>query len=151
MLYLKVLKSYNNKQYNFFSTNTVINSTLKYAKNFNNYLKVERKQVGKKLKVLWFFLKFKKKKIKRAKKKFLFKVKDTRVDNKRKVKKTKESKYLVYIESNYHNIQIFVNNEFGDCLFWINGGAAGYKGRKKGSPFVGRVISDLIINTHLQA
>ena len=122
----------------FFSTNTTINSTLKHIKNYNYYLEIGNKRLYKKFRML---------KLNRfyRKKKYYPRYKDIIIGNKRKSKKKKKSKYLVYIESNHHNIQIFVYNKFGDCLFWINGGSAGYKGRKKAAPFVGRVISDLII------
>lgn len=123
----------------YFSTNTAINSTLKYIKNYNYYLNVKNNQLSKKIQLIKLY------KLNKNKKFYSLKYKDIIIGNRRKNKKTKKSKYLVYIESNHHNIKIFVYNKFGDCLFWINGGSAGYKGRKKAAPFVGRVISDLII------
>ena len=153
-----------------FSTYNFVNSTLKYSKNYNFYRVVEQKSINertkhftlsirqqwRKLKQLYNFKNNRKRKMKALKRELRkaskiaslspSKLSDYRLRSSLNVsRKELRSRYFVYIESNYHNIKIFVYNKFGNCLFWSSGGSVGFKGRKKGSPFVGRIVADSII------
>ncbi|ALV23410.1 30S ribosomal protein S11 [Mycoplasma sp. (ex Biomphalaria glabrata)] len=57
-------------------------------------------------------------------------------EKKRKQKKFNIQKAQAHIHASFNNTIITITNEKGEAITWSSGGALGYKGSKKSTPFV---------------
>ena len=62
-----------------------------------------------------------------------------KVSSKRKVESG-----VLYVQSTYNNTKLLVTDPRGNALMWSTSGALGFKGAKKGTPFVASKVGDLI-------
>lgn len=58
--------------------------------------------------------------------------------------KKKVATGTLYIESTYNNTKVSIADTSGNVLAWSSSGALGFKGAKKGTPFAGSKIGELL-------
>ncbi len=51
---------------------------------------------------------------------------------------------ILHIEATFNNTKVVFSDKSGNTLFWSSAGALGFKGAKKGTPFVASKVGDLI-------
>lgn len=58
--------------------------------------------------------------------------------------KKKLSAGVLHIEATFNNTKVLFSDKLGNTLFWSSAGSLGFRGAKKGTPFVASKIGDLI-------
>ncbi|MEK7575575.1 MAG: 30S ribosomal protein S11 [Patescibacteria group bacterium] len=61
-----------------------------------------------------------------------------------KIPKSKISSGILHIKATYNNTFISLTDKDGNLITWSTSGSLGFKGAKKGTPFVAAKIADLI-------
>ncbi len=61
-----------------------------------------------------------------------------------KSSKKKLSAGVLHIEATFNNTKVLFSDKGGNTLFWSSAGSLGFRGAKKGTPFVASKIGDLI-------
>jgi len=61
-----------------------------------------------------------------------------------RIVKKKVSAGTLYIQSTYNNTKMLLTDKGGDSLCWSSGGALGFKGTKKGTPFAAAKVGELM-------
>lgn len=61
-----------------------------------------------------------------------------------KSSKKKISSGVLHIEATFNNTKVLFADKSGNTLFWSSAGSLGFRGAKKGTPFVASKIGDLI-------
>ncbi|MEK7563993.1 MAG: 30S ribosomal protein S11 [Patescibacteria group bacterium] len=61
-----------------------------------------------------------------------------------KAQKKKISSGVLHIEATFNNTKVLFSDKAGNTLFWSSSGSLGFRGAKKGTPFVASKIGDLI-------
>lgn len=61
-----------------------------------------------------------------------------------KSQKKKVISGILHIEATFNNTKVVFSDKSGNTLFWSSAGALGFKGAKKGTPFVASKVGDLI-------
>lgn len=51
---------------------------------------------------------------------------------------------VLHIEATFNNTKVLFSDKSGNTLFWSSAGSLGFRGAKKGTPFVASKIGDLI-------
>ncbi len=51
---------------------------------------------------------------------------------------------VLHIEATFNNTKVLFSDKNGNTLFWSSSGSLGFRGAKKGTPFVASKIGDLI-------
>jgi len=51
---------------------------------------------------------------------------------------------ILYVESTFNNTKVSLADEKGNILMWSSSGALGFKGAKKGTPFVAAKIGEIL-------
>lgn len=72
------------------------------------------------------------------------------VVTKTKSSKKKISSGILNIDATFNNTKVVFADKSGNALFWSSSGSLGFKGAKKGTPFVASKIGDLIGNKAFQ-
>jgi small subunit ribosomal protein S11 len=79
------------------------------------------------------------------------KTKDTTEETKReevkapiKSGKKKLTAGVLHIQATFNNTKVLFSDKVGNTLFWSSSGSLGFRGAKKGTPFVASKIGDLI-------
>jgi len=61
----------------------------------------------------------------------------------RKLKKTKRLPLgIVHIQASFNNTIVTVSQQNGDVIAWSSGGACGFKGARKGTPFAAQLAAE---------
>lgn len=61
----------------------------------------------------------------------------------RKIKKTKRLPLgIVHIQASFNNTLVTVSQQNGDVISWSSGGACGFKGARKGTPFAAQLAAE---------
>jgi small subunit ribosomal protein S11 len=63
----------------------------------------------------------------------------------------KVSEGILYVESTYNNSRVTLADKSGNVLTWATSGSLGFKGAKKGTPFAGGKIGELVGEKAAQA
>ena len=61
-----------------------------------------------------------------------------------KSSKKKLSSGVLHIEATFNNTKVLFSDKSGNTLFWSSSGSLGFRGAKKGTPFVASKVGDLI-------
>lgn len=61
-----------------------------------------------------------------------------------KASKKKISAGVLHIEATFNNTKVLFSDKAGNTLFWSSAGSLGFRGAKKGTPFVASKVGDLI-------
>jgi small subunit ribosomal protein S11 len=61
-----------------------------------------------------------------------------------KSSKKKVTAGIFNVEATFNNTKVLFADKMGNTLFWSSSGSLGFKGAKKGTPFVASKIGDLI-------
>ncbi len=61
-----------------------------------------------------------------------------------KGQKRKLSAGVLHVEATFNNTKVLFADKGGNALFWSSSGSLGFKGAKKGTPFVASKVGDLI-------
>lgn len=61
-----------------------------------------------------------------------------------KTGKKKITSGVLHIEATFNNTKVLFSDKSGNTLFWSSAGSLGFRGAKKGTPFVASKIGDLI-------
>ena len=61
-----------------------------------------------------------------------------------KSQKRKVSAGVLHIEATFNNTKVLFADQGGNTLFWSSSGSLGFKGAKKGTPFVASKVGDVI-------
>ncbi len=61
-----------------------------------------------------------------------------------RVPKKKVSVGTLYIESTYNNTKVLLADASGNALAWSSSGMLGFRGAKKGTPFAGAKVGELL-------
>lgn len=61
-----------------------------------------------------------------------------------KTSKKKISSGILHIEATFNNTKVLFSDKLGNTLFWSSAGSLGFRGAKKGTPFVASKVGDLI-------
>lgn len=61
-----------------------------------------------------------------------------------KTSKKKHVSGVLHIEATFNNTKVLFSDKSGNTLFWSSAGSLGFRGAKKGTPFVASKIGDLI-------
>ena len=61
-----------------------------------------------------------------------------------KSSKRKITSGVLHIEATFNNTKVLFSDKVGNTIFWSSSGALGFRGAKKGTPFVASKIGDLI-------
>ncbi len=61
-----------------------------------------------------------------------------------KSQKKKISSGVLHIEATFNNTKVLFADKVGNTLFWSSAGSLGFRGAKKGTPFVASKVGDLI-------
>ncbi len=61
-----------------------------------------------------------------------------------KSSKKKHTTGVLHIEATFNNTKVLFSDKIGNTLFWSSSGALGFRGAKKGTPFVASKLGDLI-------
>jgi small subunit ribosomal protein S11 len=61
-----------------------------------------------------------------------------------KTPKKKITSGVLHIEATFNNTKVLFSDKSGNTLFWSSAGSLGFRGAKKGTPFVASKIGDLI-------
>jgi len=79
--------------------------------------------------------------------------KDTKKEAEEKVEKApakalkkKITAGVLHIEATFNNTKVLFSDRAGNTLFWSSAGSLGFRGAKKGTPFVASKVGDLIGN-----
>ncbi len=51
---------------------------------------------------------------------------------------------VLHIQATFNNTKVLFSDKVGNTLFWSSSGSLGFRGAKKGTPFVASKIGDLI-------
>lgn len=51
---------------------------------------------------------------------------------------------VLHVEATFNNTKVLFSDKLGNTLFWSSAGSLGFKGAKKGTPFVASKVGDLI-------
>jgi len=61
----------------------------------------------------------------------------------RKIKKVRRAPLgIVHIQASFNNTLITVSQQNGDVIAWSSGGACGFKGARKGTPFAAQLAAE---------
>lgn len=63
-----------------------------------------------------------------------------------KTPKKKITSGVLHIEATFNNTKVLFSDKSGNTLFWSTAGSLGFRGAKKGTPFVASKVGDLIGN-----
>ncbi|MFQ5540801.1 MAG: 30S ribosomal protein S11 [Candidatus Paceibacteria bacterium] len=61
-----------------------------------------------------------------------------------RVPKKKLDKAVLYIESTFNNTRVSLADEKGGILMWSSSGSMGFSGTRKGTPFAGAKVGELV-------
>ncbi len=61
-----------------------------------------------------------------------------------KSSKKKHTSGVLHIEATFNNTKVLFSDKVGNTLFWSSSGSLGFRGAKKGTPFVASKLGDLI-------
>ena len=61
-----------------------------------------------------------------------------------KTSKKKIVSGVLHIEATFNNTKVLFSDKSGNTLFWSSAGSLGFRGAKKGTPFVASKVGDLI-------
>jgi len=61
-----------------------------------------------------------------------------------KSQKRKIASGVLHIEATFNNTKVLFADKSGNTLFWSSAGALGFRGAKKGTPFVASKVGDII-------
>lgn len=61
-----------------------------------------------------------------------------------KTPKRKVTSGVLHIDATFNNTKVLFSDRSGNTLFWSSAGSLGFRGAKKGTPFVASKVGDLI-------
>ncbi len=61
-----------------------------------------------------------------------------------KTPKKKVTSGILFVDATFNNTKVLFGDKLGNTLFWSSAGSLGFRGAKKGTPFVASKVGDLI-------
>lgn len=68
-------------------------------------------------------------------------------EKRKKNKKIILTKAVAHVHSSFNNTIVAISNEKGEVITWSSGGALGYKGSKKSTPYVAQMVADACLKS----
>jgi len=71
---------------------------------------------------------------------------DKKTSTKKVKGKRKITSGILNVEATFNNTKVSFSDKLGNVIFWSSSGSLGFKGAKKGTPFVASKVGDIIGN-----